>query len=438
MKQLICVFGLLIPVMTVAGESAGTKKYENTITGLSNPIISDPLPIQMESKYVTDRSLWGRLIFDRNKVSGNHQKLDGKEQIMDLIEAYHRHWLDGRNEELSKILDEQIVRFRNENISYGFTNTFRRIRNESRGERPSGYASSMQLEIGDMHIHSEKNFSTALYSVGIRGGARWEYSDLATIFQVFQKIDDAWKIIGHIESFRLDNSKINKPPDSVPNRRTPFTFDFVYPVKDLQRAIEFYSPLLGPPEIVTTTSASFRVRDSYFELDSEPIDKRIKVINGRANGYGIINVNSLSLIEDKISDLLDINAKTKPCGNAACLIAEDSSGNIVVFREYKPTYSLQNNKPNIQSLNQFGHSPVFSKTIEAVNAWITNDYSSLIDMHANKAIWIDDAFGVAQGRKQIKQALKSRWESFDMGASGINADLTTKIFKQETSVTDIW
>ncbi len=429
MKQLICVFGLLIPVMTVAGESAGTKKYENTNTGLSNPIISDPLPIQMESKYVTDRSLWGRLIFDRNKVSGNHQKLGDKEQIMNLIEAYHRHWLDGRNEELSKILDEQIVRFRNENISYGFTNTFRRIRNESRGERPSGYASSMQLEIGDMHIHSEKNFSTALYSVGIRGGARWEYSDLATIFQVFQKIDDALKIIGHIESFRLDNSKINKPPDSVPNRRTPFTFDFVYPVKDLQRAIEFYSPLLGPPEIVTTTSASFRLRDSYFELDSEPIDKRIKVINGRANGYGIINVNSLSLIEDKISDLLDINAKTKPCGNAACLIAEDSSGNIVVFREYKPTYSLQNNKPNIQSLNQFGHSPVFSKTIEAVNAWITNDYSSLIDMNAKKAVWIDDAFGVAQGSKQIKKALKSRWESFDMGASGINADLTTKNFQ---------
>ena len=85
MKQLICVFGLLIPVMTVAGESAGTKKYENTNTGLSNPIISDPLPIQMESKYVTDRSLWGRLIFDRNKVSGNHQKLGDKEQIMDLI-----------------------------------------------------------------------------------------------------------------------------------------------------------------------------------------------------------------------------------------------------------------------------------------------------------------------------------------------------------------
>ena len=333
MNQLILIFSLLLAGLTFVGNTAETSLYKKSIADASNALINDPLPVQMESKYVTDRSLWDRLIFDRNKVVSSYQSIEDSQKIMDLIETYHRYWLEGRNEALSKFLDEQIVRFRSENVSYGLTNVFRRIKNESRGERPSGYNSSMQLEIGDMQIHSEKNFSTALYSVGIRGGARWEYSDLATIFQVFQKIDDAWKIIGHIESFRLDNSKINKPPDSVPNRRTPFTFDFVYPVKDLQRAIEFYSPLLGPPEIVTTTSASFRVRDSYFELDSEPIDKRIKVINGRANGYGIINVNSLSLIEDKISDLLDINAKTKPCGNAACLIAEDSSGNIVVFRE---------------------------------------------------------------------------------------------------------
>ena len=39
---------------------------------------------------------------------------------------------------------------------------------------------------------SEKNFSIALYSVGIKGGARWEFSDLATIFQVFHKVDNKW------------------------------------------------------------------------------------------------------------------------------------------------------------------------------------------------------------------------------------------------------
>jgi hypothetical protein len=190
MKQLILIFGLLIPVLTFAGNFAETNKYKKSSIELSNPIINDPLPVQMESKYVTDRSLWGRLVFDRYKVSGSYQRIEDKEKIMDLIETYHRHWLDGRNEELSEFLDEEIIRFRGAGVTYGFTDVFRRIKNESRGERPSGYNSSMQLEIGDMQIHSEKDFSTALYSVAIRGGARWEYSDLATIFQVFHKVED--------------------------------------------------------------------------------------------------------------------------------------------------------------------------------------------------------------------------------------------------------
>ena len=83
------------------------------------------------------------------------------------------------------------------------------------------------------------------------------------------------KLSDTLKTLDLDNPNVRKLPDTVPNRRTPFNFDFVYPVKDLQRAIDFYSPLLGSPEIVTSTSASFRAGDSYFELESEPIDDRI-------------------------------------------------------------------------------------------------------------------------------------------------------------------
>ncbi len=429
MKQHILIMSLLFAGLTFAENTAKSNIYKKSSSDLSNPLINDPLPVQMESKYVTDRSLWGRLIFDRDKVSGSHQLIEDKRKIMDLIETYHRHWLDRRNKEVSELLDEEIVRFRDGRITYGLTDTFKRIKNESRGERPSGYASSMQLEIVDMQIHSEINFSIALYSVGIKGGARWEYSDLATIFQVFHKVDDKWKIIGHIENFRLDNPNVRKLPDTVPNRRSPFNFDFVYPVKDLQRAIDFYSPLLGSPEIVTSTSASFRVGDSYFELESEPIDDRISVMYGRANGYGIINVNSLSNIRDQIRGLIDINMKTKPCGVAECLITEDTSGNIVIWREYKSTNTSPNKKPTIQSLSELGQPPVFSKLMQSINAWITNDSSSLMDMQTNKAVWIDDANGVAQGRQQIKLALQSRWELFDKGPNGINADVATKNFQ---------
>ncbi|MBC8227621.1 MAG: hypothetical protein H8E74_10920, partial [Gammaproteobacteria bacterium] len=391
--------------------------------------IKNPLPVQMESKYVTDRSLWGSLIFDRNKVKGSHQLIEDKQEIMDVIETYHRHWLDRNNKEVSELLDEEIIRFRDGRITYGLNNTFNQIVNESRGERPSGYASSMQLEIVDMQIHSEINFSFALYSLGIKGGARWEYSDLATVFQIFHKVDNEWKIIGHIENFRLDNPKVKKLPDTIPNRRSAFNFDFVYPVKDLQRAIDFYSPLLGSPEIITSTTASFRAGDSYFELESEPIDDRIGAIYGSANGYGIINVDSLSNIRDQIIGLIDINMQTKACGLAVCLITEDTSGNIVIWREYKSTNTSPNKKPTIQSLNKLDQPPVFSKLIQSVNAWITNDYSRLLAMQSIKALWIDDAIGVAEGKEQIKLALQSRWSLFDKGANGINADLKTSNFQ---------
>ena len=185
MNQLILIVSLLFAGLTFAGNTAESNLYKKSSSDLSNSLINDPLPVQMESKYVTDRSLWGRLFFDRYKVASSYLSIEDHQQIMDLIEAYHRYWLDGRNEELSDLLDEEIIRFRGASATYGLTDTFRRIKNESRGERPSGYSSSMQLEIGDMQIHSEKNFSVALYSVAIRGGARWEYSDLAAIFQVF-------------------------------------------------------------------------------------------------------------------------------------------------------------------------------------------------------------------------------------------------------------
>ena len=149
------------------------------------------------------------------------------------------------------------------------TPTINRINNESRGERPSGYLSSMSLDIDDIYIDSEEKFAIALYSLEIRGGARWEYSDLATIFQIFRKFGNQWIIIGHVESLKLDNVNIKYPPDSVPNRRAPFTFDFVYPVKDLKRAIAFYSPLLGSPDISTSAKgASTRI------LPSSSLDRK--------------------------------------------------------------------------------------------------------------------------------------------------------------------
>ena len=67
MKKIILISILLIC----------SNGFSSTQTG-----INDPLPVQMESKYVTDRSLWGRLVFDRYKVSGSYQRIEDKEKII--------------------------------------------------------------------------------------------------------------------------------------------------------------------------------------------------------------------------------------------------------------------------------------------------------------------------------------------------------------------
>ena len=404
----------------------GTEKSQSLdLNEISN---DSPLRVQMGSKYVTDKSLWGNLIINKVGISGNYQNTNDKDEILRTIENYHRSWLDGNDHEIRKLLDDDIIRFRSSTSTYGLSSTLDRIRNESRGERPSGYLSSMQLEIDDIYITGEKNFAIALYAVGIRGGARWEYSDLATILQVFQKDNDRWKIISHIESFKLDNNIVSKPPESVPNRRAPFTFDFVYPVKDLKRAIEFYTPLLGAPEIITSTKASFRVRDSYFELDSQPIDERIKIIDGNANGYAVINVDSLNKIKNQIDKSVNADLKIIPCEGNLCLVTEDLSGNITVWRERNPI-ATSRSIPEIVEPKIKDSSRIYAKSKEALTAWAENNSSKLIQMQASNALWIDDAFGIAKGSKEIEHALMSRWKVFDRGLNGIDANLTIQNFK---------
>ena len=420
MMAVIIIIGLLIFY------NKGTENSQPP--DFNNPPNDSPLRVQMGSKYVTDKSLWGNLIFNKERVSGNYQNTDDKDQILETIETYHRSWLDGNNQKIKKLLDDGIVRFRSGTSTYGLLSTLERISNESRGERPSGHLSSMQLEIDDIYINSEENFAIALYAVGIRGGARWEYSDLATIFQVFQKDSDQWKIISHIESFKLDNDIANKPPESVPNRRAPFTFDFVYPVKDLKRAIEFYTPLLGTPEIITATKASFRVRDSYFELDSQPIDKRIRIIDGDANGYATINVDSLDKIKKQINKSLNVDLKIIPCNGNQCLITEDLSGNITIWRERNPVTTSQS-IPKILELKIKDSSRIYSKSYEALAAWAENNGSKLMQMQTSDALWIDDAYGIAKGSEEINHALISRWELFDRGSNGIDANLKIKNFE---------
>ena len=142
----------------------------------------------MESMYVTDQSRWGKLIFDRAEIDGSYSSTKETAELASFIESYHRHWLDQNDSELGQLLDENVMRFRQGNVAYGITDVTSQISQESRGERPKGFKSSMQFKIHDVRIRAHGDFASALYRIAIHGGARWEYADLTTILQVFRKL----------------------------------------------------------------------------------------------------------------------------------------------------------------------------------------------------------------------------------------------------------
>ncbi|MFQ6007232.1 MAG: DUF4440 domain-containing protein, partial [Woeseia sp.] len=258
----ILAFAFVVGCAPPADDSVELRRYPEPGSGLSEAVTANPLPVQTESKYVTDRTRWGRLLFDRSVLQVESGAADMAEDLAGVMESYHRHWLDRNHGELQELLDRNVTRFRRGRAAYGLADVMAQLSAESRGERPEGYESSMQLEIRDVRLRVHDDFASALYRVAIHGGARWEYADMATILQLFRKSDDRWRVIGHTETLRLGDDGAAPVADDVPDRTTPFRFDFVYPVEDLQRAIDFYTPLLGPPLEVTATRASFRTWDS--------------------------------------------------------------------------------------------------------------------------------------------------------------------------------
>jgi hypothetical protein len=95
-----------------------------------------PLREQHESKYVTDPSLWGKLVFDRANLQPDPEHARDFSALVDVIESYHSHWLDRNEDRLAELIDDDIVRFRQGRAAYGRDDVIARIRQESRGERP--------------------------------------------------------------------------------------------------------------------------------------------------------------------------------------------------------------------------------------------------------------------------------------------------------------
>jgi hypothetical protein len=282
----------------------------------------------------------------------------------------------------------------------------------------------MQLTVRNLQLRVDDDSSaTALYRVDIRGGARWEYADLATVLQVFGKSEDGCKIVAHTETLDRRDASAPELPDEVPTRVSPFRFDFVYPAEDLDRAIGFYSPLLGEPIARSPNRASFRVGQSYFELTTSPIDDRMVIKLGMANGYGIVDVASLQWVTRQLSEIGTTDFRETPCEQRQCIVSEDPSGNVIVWREPRVAQASQEAAPSVTFDDVDPEQPIMREVLAAMQVWMEADADRLLTMLDSDVVWVDDAYDIASGVIQIETALENRWASLGAGASGLDGEL---------------
>lgn len=161
-------------------------------------------------------------------------------------------------------------------------------------EHPNGIvAEAFQIRKAD--VWSNGSQATARYSVAVRGGARWCYTDQGLVLQSFTKIGGAWKLSFQTDAWNLDYNIATGAPGA-----TTFPFDFAIPVNNMSAQVAFYRRFAGDPEYVTPTRASFQLKGAHFILDKSQLGGIAKITPGTPNGYAIFYVDDVTAERNRL------------------------------------------------------------------------------------------------------------------------------------------
>ncbi|MFQ6007092.1 MAG: VOC family protein, partial [Woeseia sp.] len=143
-----------------------------------------------------------------------------------------------------------------------------------------------------------------------------------------------------------------------------------------------------------------------------------------ANGYAMIEVDSLAGIARKLSETGSSHVELIACDNDKCMVTEDPSGNVLVWREHRVAESSKPVRPTVSfGAGERPASAIAADLFLTMTAWMATDQMSVTDQLSDDAIWVDDALSIAAGTAQIEQALRSRWQLLDRGIDGLDGDL---------------
>ena len=171
---------------------------------------------------------------------------------------------------------------------------------------------------------------------------------------------------------------------------------------------------------------------SYFELTSQPIDPRILIKPGMANGYGIVDVESLEVTREKLAALGAKEFSEVPCEGTRCMVTEDPSGNVIVWRKLAKPAPNNSGSPVIVIDPDTSNSAWATRVLDLMTAWVSADIEETLSMTGPDVNWVDDGVGEANGLEELKPLLAERWDAMGAGAVGIHGQLTISSIKGQS------
>lgn len=279
-------------------------------------------------------------------------------------------------------------------------------------ERPGGRIAE-EITIRQLRIIPGKSGRAALvtYWLESQGGARWKYTDESFVVQLLIEEQSGWQIQYWTEMLGLDyNLEQNRP-----GRSPAFDFDYAYPVRDLKRAVNFYTPLLGAPVFQDSVRAVFNLEGSNFILDASELSGLARVRPGLPNGFAVIKERDLAARSKALNerDVTFLNqTELRPAffqGRPAFFVT-DPEGNVIVCQG---SAAASSGSPRVSGFA--GESPFLAAGHSIARAWAARDAETIAALHSKEGEWVDGTRLRFRGRetgKSLSSALPLYWAEY--------------------------
>ena len=370
---------------------------------------------------------WGQVKMTTPTVVGDKNNKKEAMQLAQTIEAFWTAWLEQDQVSALYYLREDVL-YTSQQTSTRATNRQEMAtllqKEWSAYERPEGII-AMNMEITDFEIEIRGNAAKVHYWVQSVGGVRWKFDDQAFICQFFKKVDHMWQLAYHCDSWGLHYTK---------GEKATFEFDYVYPVKNLQRAVAFYTPLLGTPEASTKERVTYSLEGGRFHLSTSTLDNYAKIEEGLPAGYAIFKVADIAEERNKLEDFgLPVLHSTTLNEKDPLIVFEDPAGNI--FAMTTPSFdAAASQAPRVVANLPKSEAGQWSKKL--IEALATTDRRAIEPLLQSSALWFDDTrtqyLGTAIGTEAIMNLIEQDWQYFDHSAKGIAVEFKTDAFVERS------